>query len=116
MNFLNKGISQKEEELKHNCYSSISYGNQEKELKEVWEKIFTKKYEETTSEDLHVFIQSFVERFYILKKYLPHSFNNIVKYTFQHPQLTNVDREVFKSKTDGFMLLLNKILDSYHFP
>ena len=92
--FNEKGISQKEEELKDKVYSVTSYQNQEKETKEVWEKIFQKKYEETNSEDLHSFVQSFVERFYILKKYVPNSFSNLVKYTFQHDKLQNTDREV----------------------
>ena len=61
---------------------------------EVWPKIFKKTYQETNSNDLHIFVNNLVERLHIFRKNSPKSLNTVLKYTLEHPQLSTVNREV----------------------
>lgn len=75
-------------------FSPVAYEEQKNQIMKLWEKNFSKKYEETTSKELHIFTHNLVDRFLILKKYPPVSLNSFLKLLFEHPNLSKIDREV----------------------
>lgn len=87
-------MSEKKNEIEKGI-NDIEIGKDEHILK-LWQSLFQKQYEETTSKELHIFIHNFVERFYIIKKYPPPSMNTLLKCILQHNNLSNTDKEVIK--------------------
>lgn len=85
-------MSEKKQEIEIGI-NDIEIGKDEHILK-LWQSLFQKSYEETTSKELHIFIHNLVERFYIIKKYPPPSMNSLLKHILEHNNLSTVDKEV----------------------
>lgn len=63
-------------------------------MRKATEELFGIEYNQLTKQDLHVFTENFLERLYIIKKYLPSKLIEVVKGVISHPNISMVDKRV----------------------
>ena len=108
INFIKKlGYKRKEKEIKNRGIliiknlvkpdkelHSIFKNKWEKKYKGSCEKVFSKEYENISSQDLAIFIDNFIRRIYILKKCFPYSLAYVLFGVLKHPNLNLTSKNV----------------------
>ena len=75
-------------------FQKIFTKQNEKLQRRAVESLFGSNYKDVTKKDLHLFIEDLLERFYLLKKYMPDRLIDVIKGVLAHPDLSHVDKNV----------------------